>query len=354
MQRTSILPTSTSHQSTHGTSTMALSKTQQTFMDIVIPALKIGMTSLNDLTSTIVVTDIKYILPSQPIFAEIRRLIDRAQRSIALSERAASNELYKIDTYFEELTFQRGMLEREGKAKAAEQKINEIRLSKLKETLKLATETMEASKQEHQNAVKRVEETKRKKEEAQENEKIGYILLIIPIIGWIIGGLQVDASKKDYDNACYQEEQAVKLMASCESTVKHYTAKIGQVKASSSDVYAKIEELKADIDKLQDEITGIKDQRVVVAEFQEKLRRATHILGGLAKNTDAADLETRIYISMDALLTIAQSVFQLSAKMVFVDFLKDEEMLHLVGKLMKHKETVKALPKGGKDIEDYL
>ncbi|KAL2102286.1 hypothetical protein ACEWY4_001454 [Coilia grayii] len=334
---------------------MALSKTKQIFVDVVIPSLKIGVKSFDDLASKVIVDNVSYILKSEAMFAEIRTLIEKAQRSIGLSERAATNELYKIDTYYEELTVKRGELESKSKAKTTERDNIEIELQQLRQTLRSANDSLEAAQREHRNALQRLENAKHQKAEADKRKEIGAGLLAIPVVGWIAGGILLDSGIKDYDNACYMADQAANVVGACENTMQHYSAKITTCSDRSNNLNSKIKQLNWEIEGLDREISGIKDQRVVAADYQIKTRRATNILGGLAKTSNAAELETQNYIAMGALINIVQHVFELSAKMVGQEFFTDPEVQNLIASLQKHEKKLRALPNVSQDaISEYL
>lgn len=158
-------------------------------MNEVIPSLKIGVMSLNDLASKIVVVNVSYVLQSTSMFAEVRGLIEKAQRNIGQSERAATNELYKIDTYFEEITLKKGQLEGKKTDKTTERNNIEIELVKVRQSVRSAEQAYQRSQREYRNALQRLEDAKQKKEEADKRRELGHGLLAIPIAGWIAGGL---------------------------------------------------------------------------------------------------------------------------------------------------------------------
>lgn len=158
-------------------------------MDVVVPSLKIGVKALDDLASKVIVANVSYILQSEAMFADIRTLIEKAQRNIGLSERAATEELYKIDTYYEELTVKRGELESKSKAKTTERDNVEIELQQLRQTLRSAEDSLEAAQNEYRNALQRLQNARQQKAEADQRKEIGAGLLVIPVVGWIAGGL---------------------------------------------------------------------------------------------------------------------------------------------------------------------
>ena len=104
-------------------------------MDEAIPSLKRGVISFNELACKLLVTNVSYILKTQVMFEELRNIIEASQKSIGQSERAASSELYKIDTHYEELTVQKGVLEKKKRERKTERESLTIQLSQCRETL---------------------------------------------------------------------------------------------------------------------------------------------------------------------------------------------------------------------------
>lgn len=165
----------------------------------------------------------------------------------------------------------------------------------------------------------------------------------------------LDSGIKDYDNASFMADQAVKVVRTCDNTVQHYFAKMTEMTGRSNNLNSKIKQLNWEIEGLDREISGIKDQRGVAADLQLKMRRATNILGGLAKTSSAAELETQNYIAMGALINIVQHVFELSAKMVGQEFFRDQEVQNLIASLQKHEKKLRSLPNVSLDaISDYV
>ena len=156
-------------------------------MDVVIPSLKRGVISFNELACKLLVTNVSYILKTQVMFEELRNIIEASQKSIGQSERAASSELYKIDTHYEELTVQKGVLEKKKRERKTQRDSLTIQLSQCKETLNAYSNSLERAKRLARDAQQRLQNQEHKKRESQKLRDAGYGLLALPIIGWIAG-----------------------------------------------------------------------------------------------------------------------------------------------------------------------
>ena len=156
-------------------------------MDEAIPSLKRGVISFNELACKLLVTNVSYILKTQVMFEELRNIIEASQKSIGQSERAASSELYKIDTHYEELTVQKGVLEKKKRERKTERESLTIQLSQCKETLNASYNSLERANRLARDAQHRLQSEEHKMRESQTLRDAGYGLLAIPIIGWIAG-----------------------------------------------------------------------------------------------------------------------------------------------------------------------
>lgn len=145
------------------------------------------MISLNNLASKIIVTNVSFILKDDVRFAEIRSIIEAAQKSIGQSEKAAGAELYKISTYYEELTVKKGVLENKKKEKKIQRDNLNIELNQCWETLSLFKQSLERARGKAYEAHQRLQDARRKQNESRELTNAGYGLLAIPVIGWIAG-----------------------------------------------------------------------------------------------------------------------------------------------------------------------
>lgn len=171
-------------------------------MDVVIPSLKTGVISFNNLASKLLVTNVSYILKGDARFAEIRRDIEAAQKSIDQSERAASAELRKIDTYYEELTVRKGDLTNKKTEKKKQRENLIIELNQCRQTLDACYQSLARAKGKASEANSNLQNARHKQEESMNLRDAGFGLLAIPVIGWIAGEKSSLESSLCFTNQC--------------------------------------------------------------------------------------------------------------------------------------------------------
>ncbi|XP_063060232.1 uncharacterized protein LOC134453286 [Engraulis encrasicolus] len=303
------------------TSSMALSNTQQTFMNAVIPSLKTGLTSLNDLAAKVIEAKVPHILRSGAKYADIRTSIVETQKHFGQSERAASSGLNSINAEYEVLTVRKGELESEIAAKEVERNNIGMQKQQATQSLRSAEQSLQASKREYAHALWRLRTAERKMGD-----------------GWTAGGVSISSALEDYGNARYMANKAEDEMKTSDDAVKHYSNQISQYTTRYIDLDSNIRLLDLEMLRFDFAIVKIGFQQDAAAQIQSKLSEATSVLGDLARASDAAEIETRTYIAVGALIHTVQDIFELSER-YGLEF-ENQGVESLIGSLQKYEDEL--------------
>ncbi|KAL6460726.1 hypothetical protein MHYP_G00306920 [Metynnis hypsauchen] len=270
----------------------------------VIIHLKDGLHCINKVCKALTDGDINPVSGQCSNYRYIREQIVQAQQSLERSEQAASTELKCLDENIEILTEDEGKLEQEMHDTKqtldnlkTEQTSNEHLLREFEGALELAIANLNSTR----DTLQRQEN---KKENAMSTAIVGLGVTLIPVFGWIAGPGMVTAGAVKFSEALdaikMAEEEVRKFefqVESCKGKVSVYESKISQIEQDIRQKYDKVEQI-------NEEIQMVKQQREAVAEFQEKVRRAIHILSALSGKASVAEIHTRRIIVQEPVMKV--------------------------------------------------
>ncbi|KAL7882635.1 hypothetical protein SRHO_G00002930 [Serrasalmus rhombeus] len=197
---------------------------------------------------------------------------------------------------------------------------------------------------------------KRQVEEAEALRDAGFGITFIPILGWIAGPIMMTAAENDIENATFCVSQAEETVQQFDSQVRGFSWKV-------STCERKIDQTRNEISKTEDELRQIcweiKEvlmQRKKIADFQEKMRNSVKVLGCLAGTCNVAEIQTRCFVLLEAMMKILQDFVALAEGLREDRLLRDEGIKALITNLQVNYIKLKAIavPPDTSAIENYI
>ncbi|MCJ8749414.1 hypothetical protein PDJAM_G00176010 [Pangasius djambal] len=298
---------------------------KDTAVAIVVP-LKGGISSLNRVYEALIKADVHPVTGQSSNYNYIRQQIVQAHQHLQRSEQAASSGLKSLDKNLERLTQDEGKLQREKSSTEThlqnlrtEQASNEILHRDSQGALEQARANLNSTKQ-----------TLRDQESRRHNAGIvtgvGAGLFAIPIIGWIAGSAMVIAGAVELDQAARAIRVAEEEVENSETEVKKYESKMSEYKSKISQIRCDIKQKDDKLKQTREGIQKVKKQIESVAEFQQKVRRAVHLLGVLSGRASVAEHQTRRFILQEPVMRVLMSLHYLLSDVVVVGALPSNRM----------------------------
>ncbi|XP_072530058.1 uncharacterized protein [Salminus brasiliensis] len=327
------------------------------FVKAVSPSLKKGIIALNDLTISLLDMDKDSVAKSDSkSFRKIRSAIISAKQNLEEAELAARRELQMVDECYENLMIRKGNLSRQHESTKA-------RLQDLKHQQKSNKATLDVYRAGKETAMGRLREArdvlwhqKRKVEEAESLWEAGIGITVIPIFGWIAGPIMITAAESNIENASYGVQEAERIVDGFESQVRDFSRAV-------SDCQRRIEQTCNEISKTEDKLRQIAwnieevlMQRRVIADFQVKTRNSVKVLGCLAGTSSVAEIQTRCFVLLEAMIKLMQNFVKLVEGIREDRLLRDEGIKALITNLQVNYIKMQAItwPSDTTTIEDYI
>ncbi|KAL6460084.1 hypothetical protein MHYP_G00318430 [Metynnis hypsauchen] len=197
---------------------------------------------------------------------------------------------------------------------------------------------------------------RRNVEEAEARRDAGIGIAFIPIFGWIAGPIMIAEAENDIQHATFCVEQAEQTVQQFDSLVREFSWKV-------SDYERQIDQTRNEISKTEDElrqigwdIDKVLMQRKKIADFQEKMRNSVKVLGCLAGTCNVAEIQTRCFVLLEAMMKLLQDFVMLAEGLREDRLLRDEGIKALITNLQVNYIKLKAIamPPDTSAIEDYI
>ncbi|KAG7243815.1 hypothetical protein INR49_007416 [Caranx melampygus] len=248
------------------------------------------------------------VLPGSQTFDDIRRQIENMKQQMEKSEHIANTELQRLDRATETLTVQQSQLAQQKIQKTNELNNLNTHLSSLQSTLRSYYQALETARRNLRSAENTLSDMREKRDKAERLRDAGIGVMFIPVAGWIAGAIMVGVGQSDMNRYSDAADTARREVAYSESQVnsysnqvQHYNSLIGQAQRDITAADNKIRETEA---KLRD----MSVKRGVVADIQDKMRRAVTHLGLLSGVGSVAELQTRRLILLEPVMKLLEQV----------------------------------------------
>ncbi|GLD71123.1 uncharacterized protein AKAME5_002244400 [Lates japonicus] len=183
----------------------------------VIGPLKRGLCSFNNVSQMFLSIDADIVLPGCPTFSDVRLEIENMKQQMEESEQVATNKLHCLDEETERLTAEQSLLAEQKKQRESELENLKTQLESYRSSLESYTEALETERRNLRSAEDTLGDMTWRRDEAARNVEIGAILMVIPIVGWIAGGIMIGVGEREMSEASDAVDRAKKEVENCES-----------------------------------------------------------------------------------------------------------------------------------------
>ncbi|XP_023697211.2 uncharacterized protein [Paramormyrops kingsleyae] len=285
---------------------VSLSNKEEMFVVTVIPLLKEGILCFNNLSVVVFTNEGK----TENKYDELRSLIVKGKDNFVQAEQRASGILASIDKESEELTQQKGKLQRQQDDKKTEYKNLQDQLASQKNILQEHQKSLENANTYLQATKAKVDEMRRRMENDEAVRNTGIGLMFIPCVGTIIGATLVGVYQTDLNNANDAKNQAQNEVYNWERQVASSSQGVSDCQTKVNQKTQEISEVNTCLESLQRTIEDITQQRFVIADIQEKFRNAVRVLTDIAGIAKVGEAQTRKFILFEPLMTVLEEIFK--------------------------------------------
>ncbi|KAF7686498.1 hypothetical protein HF521_015860 [Silurus meridionalis] len=295
----------------------------------VIGPLKDGISSLNGVYEALITADVDPVTGQCSNYISIRQQIVQAHQHLQQSEQMAGSGLKSLDKSLESLIQDEGKLNRE--------------MNNTKQTLDNLRTEQESNKQllrEFQGTLETLQDQENRKHTAEIVTGVGAGLFAIPVIGWIAGSAMVIGGAVELDQATHAVNMAKEEVKKSEREVEKYNHKVSdyeyKIFQTNCDISQKDEKLK----QKREEIQKVKKQIESVAEFQNKVRSAVHLLSVLSGKASVAEHQTRRFILQEPVVKVMEDVMKAANEITGNELLYNEDIPRLIGQMKENNQRL--------------
>ncbi|MCJ8749411.1 hypothetical protein PDJAM_G00175950 [Pangasius djambal] len=311
--------------------------------EAVIVPLKDGISSLNRVYEALIKADVDPVTGQCSNYDYIRQQIVQAHQNLEKSEQTASSGLKSLDKSLERLIQDERKVERE--MEDTKQTLENLR-TKQESNEKLLRESQGALEQARTN-LNSTNQTLQDQESRKKNAEIitgvGAGLLVIPIIGWIAGSAMVIGGAVELDQAQHAVRVAEEEVRKSETEVEKYKHKVSDYESRISQTKRDISQKDDKLKQTREEIQRVKKQIESVAEFQQKVRRAVHLLGALSGRVRVAEHQTRRFILQEPVMKVMEDVMEATKEITGNELLYNKDMLKLLDQMRENNRSLAAI-----------
>ncbi|XP_017337430.1 uncharacterized protein LOC108273005 [Ictalurus punctatus] len=308
--------------------------------EAVIVPLKGGISTLNKVYQALIKADVDPVTGQCSNYDYIRQQIVQAHQLLEQSEQTASSGLKSLDENLERLTQDEGNLEREINHTKntlenlrTEQASNEKLLRDFQGALELARTNLNSTKQ-------TLQDQENRKHNAEIVTGVGAGLFLIPGVGWIAGAAMVTGGAVEINQSAHAIREAEDEVRKSDTEVKKYQCKVSEYESKISQTRRDISEKDDKLKQTHEEIQKVKKQIESVAEFQEKMRSAVHLLDVLSGRASVAEHQTRRFILQEPVMKVMEDVMKATEKITGNELLYNNDMPKLLNQLKENSQRL--------------
>ncbi|XP_053494840.1 uncharacterized protein LOC128616288 [Ictalurus furcatus] len=311
--------------------------------EAVIVPLKDGISTLNEVYQALIKADVDPVSGQCSNYDYIRQQIVQAHQLLEQSEQTASSGLKSLDENLERLTQDEGKLKREiNHTKKnlenlrTEQASSEKIVRESQGDLELARTNLNSTKHTLQNQESR-------KYNAGIVTGVGAGLFLIPGVGWIAGSAMLIVGAVEMAQSVHAIREAEEEVRKSDTEVKKYQCKVSKYESKISQTRRDISEKDDKLKQTHEEIQKVKKQIESVADFQEKVRSAVHLLGVLSGRASVAEHQTRRFILQEPVMKVMEDVMKATEKITGNELLYNNDITRLLDQLKENSQKLAAM-----------
>nr|XP_023655906.1 uncharacterized protein LOC111837793 [Paramormyrops kingsleyae] len=279
---------------------------EETFVMNVIPLLKEGILCFNNISVIIFTNEGN----TNNKYDELRSLIIKGKDNFVQAEQRASGILASIDKEYEELTQQKGKLQRQQDDKKTEYKNLQDQLASQRNILLERQRSLANANTYLQATQAKVNEMRRRMEHDEAVRNAGIGLMFIPFVGTIIGATLIGVYQTDLNNATDAKNRAQSEVHNWEREVASSSQGVSDCQTKINQKTQEISQVNTSVEVLGRTIEDVTKQRFVIADIQEKFRNAVRVLTNLAGIAKVGEIQTRKFILFEPLMTVLEEIFK--------------------------------------------
>ncbi|KAI5087514.1 hypothetical protein C0J45_22913 [Silurus meridionalis] len=306
----------------------------------VIGPLKDGISSLNGVYEALITADVDSVTGQCSNYISIRPQIVQAHQHLQQSEHTAGSGLKSLDKSLESLIQDDGKLNRE--INDTKQTLDNLRTEQEsnKQLLREFQGTLEVARRNLNSTQKTLQDQRKRKHTAGIVTGVGAGLFAIPVIGWIAGSAMVIGGAVDLDQATRAVNAAEEEVMKSEREVEKYKHKVSDYESKISQTNCDISQKDEKLKQKREEIQKVKKQIESVAEFQNKVRRAVHLLSVLSGKASVAEHQTRRFILQEPVMKVMEDVMKAANEITGNEFLYNEDIPRLIDQMKENNQRL--------------
>nr|XP_043892878.1 uncharacterized protein LOC122776415 [Solea senegalensis] len=298
---------------------------RQVAQDVIRPLMK-GLRSFNHVSEMLLCFEPGVILNSRSQhFYAIRQQIEKMNQQLQESQSIANTERRRIDGETEHLTAELSRLANQKSQTMSRLNDLKITLKSHRSNLESYRESLKVEKRNLQSAKDTRENMRRRRDAAERDALIGASLFIIPIAGWIAGGIIIGVSAAEWNEANDAVDRATEEVDRCKSQVDDYSDKVTEYSSRIDQAECDIDKADRQISETEDKLRSVSVKREFVADVQEKIRHAVHQLGQLCVVGSVAEVQTKCTIVLEPVIQVFEEMTTALSRIT------GDELLHTEG-----------------------
>lgn len=276
-------------------------------------------------------------------YEQIRKHIAHADQCLNRSEKMSEEKLRSLDESIERLL-------KKKECGVQKQKEKNIAMNKLHTHKTSAEEMLNISKAALEQAGKNLSSEKEalEKEKARMNSSavltgVGAGLLVIPVAGWIAGPIVMYGGVCGIHDAINGINSAVNNIEKAESQLREYTSKVSNYQSRISELQNDIKITNKELTKIQEEIEGLKQHLVEIAEIQKTVRQAVHLLSVLSGRVAVLEKQTQRLIIWVPVMKVMEDVMKAALKIAENQFFYSRGLPGIINTLRENMDRILAI-----------
>ncbi|KAI5101124.1 hypothetical protein C0J45_8327 [Silurus meridionalis] len=306
----------------------------------VIVPLKDGISSLNGVYEALITADVDPFTGQCSNYISIRQQVVQAHQHLQQSEHTAGSGLKSLDKSLESLIQDEGKLNCE--MNDTKQTLDNLRTEQEsnKQLLRESQGTLEVARGNLNSTEKTLQDQENRKNTAGIVTGVGAGLLAIPVIGWIVGFIMVISGAIELDQATRAVNAAKEEVKKSETEVEKYNYKVSDYEYKISQTNCDISQKDKKLKQKREEIQKVKKQIESVAEFQNKVRSAVHLLSVLSGKASVAEHQTRRFILQEPVVKVMEDVMKAVNEITGNELLYNEDIPRLVNQMRVNNQRL--------------
>ncbi|XP_024141132.1 uncharacterized protein LOC112154438 [Oryzias melastigma] len=308
----------------------------------VMKPLENGLLSFNRLSEMILSIDADIVFHKCQTFDDFRQEVQKMEKYLKESEQKAGKELEQLDEKTETLTVKKYNLERKRKDQDAELARLKTCVESHQSTLKSCTEARDAEKRNLETAKETLKEMQDKVDHADTIRNIGVPLFVIPVFGWIAGGIMVGVGCANVSSATEEVIKAQEEVQKCDSQIKVYTAKVSHYNGLIFKAEQETKKVNSRICATKAELEGLLVKRKTVENLQSQTRKVVHHLGLLSGRVSVVETQTRTQILVQTIMRVMDELTPVLTQIIEDDMLPTGKLERMIEEMKTNNRKLKA------------